>query len=152
MNALWAEEHKREFRFQINHTMNGYTKPYFIDETGRVFRDETTDKDHQDTIPMYIRTGRNNMGTELLKIFTGCYVESEAARVAQVKVSIDNGEWLNVGQLDVNSKVIAFPMGLRGRDIKYELTWNDIGEAPFVDGVVTYYSLEETVHGYTATV
>jgi hypothetical protein len=41
MNAWWTEEHKREIRFQFNHTMNGYTKPYFTDETGRLFRDET---------------------------------------------------------------------------------------------------------------
>jgi hypothetical protein len=67
MQGWWTEEHKREIRFQFTHTMNGYTKPYFTDETGRLFRDETGNLDNADPIPMEIEFGRNNLGTDQLK-------------------------------------------------------------------------------------
>lgn len=147
-NAWWTEYHKREFRYQFMHTMHGYTKPYFVDETGRMFRDETTDKDHFDTIPMEIELGRSAVGSRFEKTFSGCLVQSEKAGGAQVSVSIDNGEWRNVGQISSDIQEIKFDRDLpSGRDINYKITTNDTGEAAIIDGVETYSSIQENRFG-----
>lgn len=144
MNDWWPEYHKRELRFQFIHTMNGYTKPYLTDDTGRLFRDETGNKDHVDTIPFELELGRNNFGDDRLKKFTSCYIESESARLATVNIQIDNGEWIEVGQLTSDTQKLTFPYALEGRDINYYITHNDDSSGPIIDGVTTYYTISET--------
>lgn len=144
MNTWWTEYHKREFRAQVMHTMHGYTKPYFVDETGRLFRDETGNEDYQDTIPMEIQTYPDGLGSRFPKKFTGCIVESEQAAGTQVSISIDNGDWRNVGQVHTDITVLQFPGDLpNGREIAYKFTHNDSGIAPSIDGVETYFSNQE---------
>lgn len=143
MNAWWLENHRREIRYQINHAMNGYTKPYFTDETGRLFRDETGTLDHNDTIPMQITTGRNNFGDELSKNYVGAVVSSERARGTQVSARVDSGEWKPLGQIFKPNHKLTFPDGVRGTDVNYNFTHNSRGATPIIDGVTTYYSREE---------
>lgn len=146
MNAWWPEYHKREFKFHVNHTMHGYTKPYFIDETGRVFRDETGNLDHFDTIPFEVEIGRSNFGVEQLKNYLGCYVESESARTALLMASVDNGQFKDVGQIIKDVEKIDFA-NLKGRDINYKISHNDGGEPPVIDGIASYWSHLETGYG-----
>lgn len=144
MNAWWTEYHKREFRAQIMHTMHGYTKPYFLDETGRLFRDETTTKDFQDTIPFEVQTYPDGLGSRFNKRFNGCTVESEQAAGTQVSISIDGGDWKNVGQVHKDVETINFPGDLPiGKEIAYKFTHNDGGVAPSIDGIETYFSNQE---------
>lgn len=144
MNAWSPEFHKREQRFQFIHTMNGYTKPYFIDETGRLFRDETGNLDHQDTIPFEVEIGRDNFGTSHIKQYTGVYVDSERARLATVSIQIDNGEWSTIGQLEKDVQLLKIPFGTEGRDINYFISHNDNSDGPIIDGLDTYYRPAET--------
>lgn len=147
-NAWWAEQHKREIRFQRTHTMHGYTKPYFLDDTGRLFRDEVGNSDHEDTIPMEVQVGRNNFGSEQEKEFVGTYVVAEDARTTQLAASIDGKQFHNIGQATVVNNKIPFPDGARGRDIDYKLTHNDDGERPIIEGIATYFnSTESLYHG-----
>ena len=142
-NIWWPEYHKREHRFQFNHTMNGYLKPYFLDETGRLFRDDTGNLDHQDTIPFEVELGRNNMGTPLKKNFTSVLVQSEKAKGALLQAQVDNGQWQDLGQIVEDMQ--PFRIGnLKGRDINYKVTYNNQGDGPIVDGITTYFSMEET--------
>ena len=143
MNAWWVEKHKREMRYQFVHTMHGYTKPYFVDETGRLFRDETGYRDHFDTIPMEIETNDSNFGYDLSKIYGSVVVDSSRARSAMLLYRIDGGEWQTLGQLDATSKSIYFSPMTRGRKIAYKITHNDAGEAPVINGITTYFSVEE---------
>ena len=149
LNAWWPEFHKREIRFQRNHEMHGYTKPYFLDETGRVFRDETGKKDHNDTIPMEIELGENNFNSDLRKTYTSVAVDSIRARTAYISYALDGGEWHNLGQLDENNKVFTFPHNMVGTKINYLITHNDSGEGPIINGVSTYYSTDERYYGQT---
>ncbi len=126
------------------HTMNGYTKPYFMDETGRIFRDETGNLDNFDTIPMDIEWGRSNHGTPLTKTYNSCVVVSERARGAILKIQVDNGEWQTVGQITNEEQQIRFPAGIQGTNINYRITHNDQGDPPAVDGLITYYTPIET--------
>lgn len=147
MNAWWIEEHKRNIRFQVNHSMHGLVKPYFLDDTGRFFRDETGDLDHQDTIPMEVEIGRNPFQTDLPKDYTGAIVTSTQARTAQLLYSINGGEFKNLGQLDNRVKVMKFQPGQQGNDINYKFTHNDPGERPIIDGPTTQYNEREMTIG-----
>lgn len=143
LNAWWTEEHKREFRFQFNHNMNGYTKPYFTDETGRLFRDETGNLDNEDPIPVEIEFGRNNFSTDQKKTYLTALVDSEQARGALIQYSIDSGPFQTLGQITEPVQKMIFPQGgqlIEGRDINYKFTHNDEGNSPILNGIMTYYS------------
>lgn len=148
LNAWWVEKHKREIRFQFNHTMSGYTKPYFTDDTGRLFRDETTNTDNGEPIPMEIEWGRNNFGTDQQKRFMSVLIDSENARGATLKYSIDNGSFITLCQIVDNVQRVTFPAGgqsIEGRDINYKFTHNDAGEPPLINGITTYTTFAELV-------
>lgn len=148
MNAWWTEEHKREIRFQFNHTMNGYTKPYFTDETGRLFRDETGNLDNFDPIPMEIEFGRNNFGTDQLKSYISILADSENARGAILQFSLDNGPFNTLGQLtDVSTKISIPTKGQlsEAHDINYKLVDNSPGDPTAFNGLSTYFKIQELV-------
>ena len=147
-NSWWVEEHKREIRFQFNHDMHGYTKPYFTDDTGRLFRDETGNLDNADPIPMEIEWGRNNLGTDQVKTFNTVMVDSEKARGALLQYSLDGSPFKTLGQVTDNIEKLQFPQrgqSIEGRDINYKLVHNDTGDPPSVNGLTTYYSVTESV-------
>lgn len=147
LNSWWTEEHKREMRFQFNHTMNGYTKPYFTDETGRLFRDETGNKDNDDTISLEIQLGRNNFGTDQMKRYGAVLVDSESARGAALQYSINGGAWNTLGQITNNIEKMVFPQGdniIEARDIDYKIVHNDTGSPTIINGLVTYYNVIES--------
>jgi len=146
LNAWWTEEHKREFRFQFNHTMHGYTKPYFTDELGNLFRDETTNRDHIDPIPMEVQLGRNNFGTDQTKRYLSVLVDSENARGAQLQYSIDGGAFRTLGQVNKNVEKLLFPTGgeiIEGRDIDFKFVHNETGDPGVWNGITTWWTLAE---------
>ncbi len=148
MNNWAIERHKREFRFQFNHTMNGYTKPYFTDETGRLFRDETGNKDHNDTIPFVVEIGRNNLGTDQSKGFHSVLVDSERARGAIVQYALDGGNFQTLGKITKDIEKLVFPQGdqlVEGRDINWKIVHNDEGDAPVINGLTTYFTVNESI-------
>lgn len=148
MNAWWTEEHKREFRFQFNHTMNGYTKPYFTDETGRLFRDETGNLDNADTIPLEIEIGRNNFGTDQTKVYMAALMDSEKARTASIQYALDGGAFKTLGQITNEVEKLVFKQGgqlIEGRDINYKIVHNDAGSAPEINGLTTYFGVNESI-------
>lgn len=148
MNAWWPEEHKREIRFQFNHTMNGYTKPYFTDETGRLFRDETGNLDNFDTIPMEVEWGRNNFGTDQLKSFIAVLIDSEDARGGKMQYSLDNGPFNTLGQTTEPATKISFSTRgqlVEGHDVNYKFVHNDGGDAPAINGLSTNFKIQELI-------
>jgi hypothetical protein len=151
MNVWWTEQHNREIRFQFNHTMHGYTKPYFTDETGRLFRDETGDLDHNQSIPLEVETGRSNFGTNQKKNYLSVISDTEDARGLIIQYAIDGGQYRELGQITQNVQTFEFPKGnqlIEGKDISYKFVHNDKGSAPSFNGLTTYYSLSENiVHG-----
>lgn len=146
MNAWWTEEHKREFRFQFMHTMNGYTKPYFTDETGRLFRDETGNLDNADPIPFEIEFGRDNLGQDQDKRLLSVLVNSEKARGAVLQYQLDGGNYETLGQVTDPIQKLVFPQNaslIAGRDINYKIVHNDTGDPPTVNGLTSFFNLAE---------
>lgn len=135
-------------RFQFMHTMHGYTKPYFTDETGRLFRDETTQLDHADTIPMDIEFGRDNFGTNRRKSYLAATVDSEAARGATVYYSLDSGKFEVLGEVTDNVTILPFPTRgreIQGRDINYRIAHNNPGSQTVVNGITTDFNVIESL-------
>lgn len=148
MNAWWTETHKREMRYQFVHTMHGYTKPYFTDDTGRLFRDETGNTDNGESIPFEVETGRDNFGSDQMKNYLSVIVDAEHARGMTVQYSVDGHQYKTLGQCVDNITTLTFPQGgqnIEGRDISYKIVHNDSGDPPVLNGFSTYYSLSETV-------
>jgi hypothetical protein len=126
--------------------MSGYTKPYFTDETGRLFRDETGNLDNADPIPMEIEIGRSNFSTDQRKTYLSVMVDSENARTASLQYSIDGGRFETLGQLTNEVELLTFPQGNQlkeGRDINYKLVHNDKGDPPVLNGITTYFNVKE---------
>lgn len=148
MQALWVEEHKREIRFQFNHTMSGYTKPYFTDETGRLFRDETGNLDNLDTIPMEVEFGRNNFGTDQAKQYISMLIDSENARGGIMQYSLDNGPFNTLGQTTTPSTKLQWPDNGQlneGHDVNFKFVHNDGGDPPALNGMSTYFKITELI-------
>lgn len=146
LNSWWTEEHKREIRFQFNHNMNGYTKPYFTDETGRLFRDETGNLDNVDSIPMEIEIGRSNFGSDQKKTYLAVLVDSENARGATLQYAVDGDRFESLGPITGNVCKIVFPQGgqlIEGRDINFKITHNEKTDPCVINGLTTYYSTTE---------
>lgn len=147
MQAWWVEEHKREIRFQFNHTMSGYTKPYFTDETGRLFRDETGNLDNADTIPMEIEFGRNNFSTDQLKQYIAVLIDSESARGGVLQYSLDNGAFNTLGQTTGPQTKLSFPTirSQEGHDINFKYVHNSPGDPPAFNGISTTFKIQELI-------
>jgi hypothetical protein len=128
--------------------MHGYTKPYFTDETGRLFRDETGNNDNGESIPMEIEVGRVNFGSDQKKIYNSILIDSENARGAIIQYSIDGGPFRTLGQMTSPIDKFIFGQGgqlVEGRDINYKIVHNDTGDPPIFNGLVTYYSVSEVI-------
>lgn len=148
LNIWWPEEHNREFRFQFTHSMNGYTKPYFTDENGYMFRDETGLTDNGISIPMMVEFGRTNCGTEQQKIFGAVQIDSERTRTGIMQYQLDGGDWLTLGQIKDDIETLSFPQ--RGNlntahDINLRFMHNNAGDPPIFNGWTLYFNSYESI-------
>jgi hypothetical protein len=148
LNIWWKELHTREQRFQFMHTMNGFTKPYFTDENGYLFRDETGLTDAGNSIPMMVEFGRTNCGTEQAKIFESCLVNSERSRTGIMQYRLDNGNWETIGQITDPVGELNFglsPERRTGHDINLRFSHNSTGDPPFFNGWTLYFNMIQDI-------
>jgi len=151
MNIWWQEVHNREMRFQFMHAMNGFTKPYFTDENGMVFRDEVGNTDAGLSIPMTVEFGRTNCGIEQQKIFDAVQIDSEKTRTGLMQYSLDGGDWRTLGQIDKDITTMVFPQKKpelsTGHDINIRFTHNNSGDQPLFNGLTLYFDNYESIVG-----
>lgn len=123
--------------------MNGYTKPYFTDENGLLFRDETGLNDAGNSIPMMLEFGRTNCGTEQEKIFESMLIDSERTRSGIVQYQMDAGNWETLGQIIEPIGELMFSQvdeKKKGHDINLRFTHNTLGDPPFFNGWTVYFN------------
>lgn len=128
--------------------MSGYTKPYFTDETGRLFRDETGNLDNEDPIPMTIELGRDNLGTDQRKGYMSVLVDSENARGSVLQYSLDGGNFETLGQITKQVELMIFPQREQlkvSRNIDFKFVHNGSGDPPIINGLTVYFRIEEQV-------
>jgi hypothetical protein len=148
LNIWWPELHTREIRFQFIHTMNGYTKPYFTDENGYLFRDETGLTDANNSIPMMLEFGRTNCGTEQAKIFASVLIDSERTRTGVMQYALDNGNWQTLGQITEDIGELTFPgkeIQKKGHDINLRFLHNSLGDPPYFNGWEIYWNIVQSL-------
>lgn len=124
--------------------MHGYKKGYFIDETGRLFRDETGNRDHFDTIPFEVEWGQDNFGTALQKEYHSVIADIARAESVTLLYSINGGQFKNIGQALSKIDEFTFPFSISGYNINYKYTHNDDGPGPIINGQTTFWSSKET--------
>lgn len=147
-NIWWPELHTRESRFQFMHTMNGYTKPYFTDENGYLFRDETGLTDAGNSIPMMLEFGRTNCGTEQAKIFESALIDSERTRTGLMQYQLDGGNWETLGQITEDIGELTFELKNQkkiGHDINVRFTHNNTGDPPYFNGWSLYFNSVQSI-------
>lgn len=128
--------------------MNGYTKPYFTDENGYLFRDETGLTDNGASIPMLLEFGRTNCGTEQEKIFEAVLVDSERTRTGIMQYKLNNGNWAVLGQIVEEVGELVFSqeyLKKKGHDINLRFTHNSAGDPPFFNGWVVYFNNVQSI-------
>lgn len=148
LNIWWPELHTREIRFQFTHTMNGFTKPYFTDENGFMFRDETGLTDNGNSIPMMVEFGRTNCGTEQAKIFEAALIDSERTRTGLMQYQLDGGNWATLGQITEDIGELNFNLAVDkkiGHDINLRFTHNNVGDPPYFNGFTLYFNSVQSI-------
>lgn len=129
--------------------MNGYTKPYFTDDTGRLFRDETGNTDNNDVIPFEVELGRNQFVSDQNKTYTSVLVDSDSAREAVLQYSTDGEQYQTLGQVDKRVNKLVFSTArtpnVEGRDISYKFVHSDSGDPPVLNGLSTNYQIQERI-------
>lgn len=148
LNIWWTETYNREHRFQFIHQMNGYTKPYFTDNNGYLFRGETGLTDFGASIPMIVEFGRNNLGTEQSKAYLSVQIDSENARGGIIQYSLDGGDFQTLGQIKDDVETLVFPQKaqlVQSRDIDFQFVHNDYGDPPVLNGITVWFNVVETI-------
>ena len=145
MNVWWREAHKRRHVYGLNSSMSGTRKSYFLDENGNMFLDEDGDLDWNDTIAWYLRYGRNNFGSGLLKTLIGMYVHSEnsSGSVVFTKTSNKQRDWQKVGQLTELISELPIQGVSDSRDFDFKISGNAKGAAARIDGIEVWFDAKQ---------
>ena len=120
-------------------------KVYFLDDTGKLFKDDEGNLDDSDTIPLLIRFGRNHSGTLKSKTYSGWYFFGSNLAGASLRCYLDGKlDPIELGELRGNiSEIKVGNKPVHGRYIDLELTINSKGDAPVVEGYEQYFSVQE---------
>lgn len=154
-NTIEIESHAIGILMQGVDSVNGKKSPYFVSETGRLYKDEVADTDDDGVaIPFMVEIGRNNQGHEGEKKYDGVKVYSEKASGVKVFVAIEGGQHKRVGELTKSVEYIKFKetgganVTLdRGTSSSLKFVASVKGESPIIEGAVTYFSIEEDIPG-----
>lgn len=128
---------------QFEYTYEGTAHPHFFDEVGQLWVDEEGDDDNGTTIHFAPETGNDNFGVDELKKFYGIKVYSDNAAATKVFVSIDDGEWKDVGQITKPVDSIALNGLPAGTLFNLRFVNSASGDAPQIEKAVVWYSREE---------
>lgn len=146
----WAREtHGRAMKRHMRSDFSGSMKLYFMDDTaGKLYQDEVGNTDDGTTIPMRVKFGRENFGTEQDKAMQGWYIYGTSVAGATVKATMTDQDPVEVGQLAGSISRLVAPKELdNGRDVNMEITHHADTDPPEIEGIVTYYDLQEDNFG-----
>jgi hypothetical protein len=144
----WSEDTiDREVNSMSIYKMHGYEKIYIGDETGRVFRLDTGFSDNLKPIPFVIETKKFNQNLpEERKTYRRVYVYTKNGQLANFAYSVDGKEWQTVGRL--SKSLTAVDLGeVKGNDIAFRISQNDIGEGVSLIGVSLQWMKGELLNG-----
>lgn len=147
---IWTREtHTRNMKRYITSDYDGTMKLYFLDDVaGKLYQDEVGNLDDTDTIPFYVRLGRDNHGSEQAKAYQGWYIYGTSVTSASVKASIEGADIIDLGALTGYVSRVVPPKHLpEGRDINLEITQHSKGDGIEIEGISTYFKPQEDNFG-----
>lgn len=143
-NTWTTEWFNVEMPVQLEYTFNNVIRPHFFDEHGNFWVDEEGNDDAGTTIPLDVEIGDDNLQVDEIKSFYGIKVYGKNCVTTKILVSIDRGDWIDIGEMNKNIDSIAYPKDLpSGTMINHRFTNSSTGDPAQIEKVVVYYSSEQ---------
>lgn len=102
-----------------NDVADGIIKPFFVSDDGKLYQDDTGNKDGDKVTRIQIDLGKTNYGTNNDKYFQGHYIYSKYAKGLKIIIRIDDGDPMVVGEITEDWGDIIYKLDGSNRD-KYK--------------------------------
>lgn len=128
----------------------GDLKPYFFSSNGRLYMDETGNKDDDKDIAFEAGTGKDILGTPQKKRMYGILLFTRNCNGLRLQAAVDGGQMKTIGRIEGEVCFMKFPeqgdskLPL-GVAIDWQIKGKGPGDPPAVDGAVVYWIPEEDV-------
>ena len=136
---------------QFLYLHDGNVRPHFFDETGQLWLDESGDMDDDKIIPLEVELGDDTFGIDERKDYVGVAIYSKNSAATRIQVSIDGGEFIDVGQITQPVERIRFA-GLRsntGTMINIKIVNSSSKDPVEIHKMVVYYNRAEDTFNAT---
>ena len=140
----WTEEwFTPKMPVQLEYTYEGNRKPHFFDATGQMWVDEVGTDDDGAAIHMEAELGNDNFGVDEDKNYHGLKIYSKNAVGTKLFVSIDDGEWVDCGQ--ITQPVMKIPLNKvpKGTLFNARFVSSMKGDTPEIYKMVVWFTKEE---------
>lgn len=144
-NSQWSTEwFTEQMPVQLEYKYSGTIRPHFFDEHGAMYVDELGDDDSGQTIQTDVTLGDDNLQVDEDKSWVGLKIYGRNCVGTKVLVSIDYGDWNEIGELRKNIDKIAVPKVVpKGTMINLRFTNSSSGDAPEIHKALVYFNIEE---------
>lgn len=128
----------------------GDLKPYFFSNNGKLYMDETGNKDDDKNIAFEAGTGKDILGTYVKKRFYGMLLFTRNANGLRLQAAVDGGQMQTIGRIEGETCFFKFPENgdnklPLGVAFDWQIMDSGEGDPPAVDGAVIYWIPEEDV-------
>lgn len=140
----WADEWwTPQMPAQIEYTYDGDVKPHFIDEKGQMWVDEQGTDDNGQAIDWNPEIGNDTFNVDEIKSWKGVKVYSKNCAGAKIYASVDDGQWVEIGQISKAVEAIAIQNLPKGTMINFKVGSSILGDTPQIDKITVWYNREE---------
>ncbi len=142
-NQWTVEWWKPKMEVQLEYAYNGNIRPFFFDELGQMWVDEEGTDDNGDAISFSFEPGNDTFGVDEIKSWVGVKIYGKNLTATKLYASVDDGDWIDVGQLNKPVEAIALKGLPNGTMINFRPTSSYKGDTPQIDKVVVWFNREE---------
>lgn len=137
-----------------NDIADGVIKPFFVSDDGKLYQDDTGNKDGDKVTRFQMDIGRTNYGTNNDKYFEGHYIYSKNAVGLKVVIRIDEGEPMVVGEIasdfgDLMYKITGDNRAkYKGSTIAVSLNGAVEGPPQIITSVDDYFNMVQEINAH----
>jgi len=135
-----------------NDVADGVIKPFFVSDDGKLYQDDTGNKDGDKVTRFQMDIGKTNYGTNNDKFFEGHYIYSENAIGLKIVIRIDNGEPMVVGEISEDFGDILYKITgdnrakYKGSTIAVSLKGAVDGPPQIITSVDDYFNMVQEIN------
>lgn len=136
-----------------NDVADGIIKPFFVSDDGKLYQDDTGNKDGDKVTRIQIDLGKTNYGTNNDKYFQGHYIYSKYAKGLKIVIRIDDGEPMVVGEIaedwgDIIYKIDNNRNKFKGSTIAVSLKGAVEGPPQIITSVDDYFNMVQEINAH----